>query len=430
MRLMLMAAVLLAPVSSQAQVYTEAEVAKRLKTLYKTFPPGRTIDTLTVVSTTVVGRSVTFRLTAPSLSPADYQTVLKDLPKSFASWYSISGLKEMITPNNVMFNVIVGFPAGQHPEIGIPINSKVCSQLNGPALESEVVVAAKPINQRFEDLKKRTAEVVAMVEATTSEQARKCDRYVDQNVAPIDLKIAKAGYINLTPKGEFETTAQYGIRRKSILNASAKNTLVIETTVDRDHLEYDADNQVIQIKPEAFALSGVSDGEPESGLAASLLLDQHGVDAHAFGNNVAVILRTADKTLRRYKAQNAFGASTNIEVVESSIEGILDRKFVPDGNILDESGIVFPVARASPHLVGTIPVSLAAAKLAKSSLRLAFVVQPKMPYLVSGTSAYPVKATMQNPQEINYRFSWLIADIQCGLAMDARGKVVGAFPTN
>ena len=46
---------------------------------------------------------------------------------------------------------------------------------------------------------------------------------------------------NTLEKGEFETTAQFEARKASS-NISSIDTAIIQTTVDRDEIKYDADN--------------------------------------------------------------------------------------------------------------------------------------------------------------------------------------------
>ena len=65
----------------------------------------------------------------------------------------------------------------------------------------------------------------------------------------------------------------------------------------------------------------------------------------------------------------------------------------------------------------------------KEELRIAFVVAPKAPYLVTGRRKANTP-TIRNRRHITENFTILVADIQCGLLMDGAGTVLGAYPTN
>ncbi len=257
--------------------------------------------------------------------------------------------------------------------------------------------------------------VVAVAAAATAE-AQSCDQFMGQTVAPVSFDAATAGLGKLTPKGEFETTAQFEARRAASAG-SIRGPLIIEKAPeDRKYLEYDADAQVLRLKSYAFH---------NTDLGTWNMLYAAGYNRKipaSTSSNIDVAISSIDKVVGSHEAQNAYGAKAQIAEIERTIKGIFER----EASFTDRD--LFPAAKDSPYVVGAIPLTPAEAMALKPTMRLAFVVVPKEPFLITGTHKVG-KTTIANPREITERFSLLIADIQCGLALDRGGKVLGAYPT-
>jgi hypothetical protein len=79
-----------------------------------------------------------------------------------------------------------------------------------------------------------------------------CERYVGQTVAPKPFDAAVARFANLTPKGEFETTAEYDARKTSVLGDAIDTIVISKDPEDREFFEYNADTRKLTILSYVF----------------------------------------------------------------------------------------------------------------------------------------------------------------------------------
>jgi len=245
-----------------------------------------------------------------------------------------------------------------------------------------------------------------------------CASYVGTTIAPISFDSATSKFGKLQPKGEFETTVQYEARKAAALQGSTGALIISKAPEDRKYIEYNADTQKLRVLSYAFHNSNF---DPWTAFY-SAKIDKSVLDANTSGNYDVVISQT-DLPTGTYTGTNSFGAKTRIVKVTRTTKAIFDRK-AP--SILND--YLFPAAAKEP-VVGEFSLPPAEAAVLKKTMKLAFVVVPKEPYLVRSTSSRG-RPTIQNPRDITENFSILIADIQCGLATDASNKVIGAYPTN
>ncbi|MCW3836796.1 hypothetical protein ACFQ1E_12035 [Sphingomonas canadensis] len=245
----------------------------------------------------------------------------------------------------------------------------------------------------------------------SSAASAQCASYVGQTVAPVLFEQVIASFGNIAPKGEFETTAAYQAR---VAAAGGGGPLIIsKKPEDPKYFAYDADNQVLRVQSYAFHNTNIGwweafyEAKP-AGITASTM------------SNIAIVISQTEKANGTYRAQNSYGASTDVVKIDRTTYSIFEREAPPGQyNVFD--------AEKDGNL-GSIPMDIATAQRTKPTLRIAFVVVPKAPYLVEGTHSVG-RVTVSNPRDVTEHFKIMIADLQCGLLMDSVNKVLAAYPT-
>lgn len=257
--------------------------------------------------------------------------------------------------------------------------------------------------------------------AVTSTRARaqelSCAEYVGQTIKPVSFASAVAPISKLPPKDEFETTADFEKRRASALTSLPSTLVIAKAPEDLKYFQYDAETRKLQIITYAFQ---------NLPFRISWAVSSAGMDEKIDVSplyNVEVVVSSLDKSTGTYQATNGYGAKTEVLKVHRTTAAIFDRK-ADDW----EHAQLFEAADKPPYVVGELEMSPEEARRLKPGLKLALVVTPKAPYLITGTHE-PYKVTMDNPMDITEDFAILIADIRCGLVTDAANKVLGAYPT-
>lgn len=250
-----------------------------------------------------------------------------------------------------------------------------------------------------------------------------CTSFVGQTIQPKTIDAVIARFATLTPKTEFETTAQYEARKASAVEG-ATGTVIISKDPGihpDDSFKYDADAKKLRIMGGAF-YGGHLD---ISALYAQGLQDK--IDVDSFFNIEVVIYQTDDPT-GTYQATNGYGAVTQVQEIHRVTKAIFDRKAndLPNRN---QTMNLFPnAAPYKPYVVGTLDMSSEDAQRVKPKLKIAFVVTPKAPFLIKGTYSRG-NVTRENPVDRTEDFAVLVADIHCALVTDAANRVLGAYPT-
>ncbi|HEY0147945.1 MAG TPA: hypothetical protein VGB70_02980 [Allosphingosinicella sp.] len=252
--------------------------------------------------------------------------------------------------------------------------------------------------------------------ATAAYGQDSCSKFVGQSVTPLTFQQAITKVPKVAPKGEFETTAQFESRRAAA--GSPRELIVAKEPEDRKYLEYNADTQRLGIKSYAFKNRNFSAWDAFYGTPA---YDQ--LEPSTMGN-IQVVINFSEAAGGTYQATNGLGNKFMVSKLNRKVEAIFDRK--PARGSYSEG--LFPVADKDPYMVGYLDIPLADAPRAKSSLKLAYVVEPKEPYLVQ--NSYKVgETTSVNGTDVTETATVLIADIRCGLVTDAANRVLGAYET-
>lgn len=241
-----------------------------------------------------------------------------------------------------------------------------------------------------------------------------CSSFVGTTVAPIDFNRAVASLKSTPPKDEFESTAAYQERL-----ASADNTapLIISKLLDTKLLAYNADAGQLEIMP--FAFSNIT-FDPWKTFYHS----KSGIDAstNSYGSsNRGVVISESYKHVGSYTAQNSFGTKVTVNRQTRTTKSIFESKELPHSE-----GIF--ISKTNQELLGTLPMSPAEAKKFRSTAKMAFVVIPMRPYVVRSTYETD-EATIDHPFDETVHATILIADLRCGLLMNAANLVMLSLET-
>jgi hypothetical protein len=262
---------------------------------------------------------------------------------------------------------------------------------------------------------------VAPVALTSSAQSQQCTTYVGQTVTPLTFDQAISHIPNVAPRGEYETTAQYEERRRAAGVGSGGPLIIVKTPENRDrYIRYDADAGRLAIQTYAFDNTGFDAWTALYGTPYIQALNPSTL------GNFDVVISEREVATGTYQGRNGFGATWPVTRVTRTLQAIYERPRGPRDGIT--SGL-FPSADEAPHVVGYLEMPPEVAQRTKPTMKLAFVVVPRDPYVIRSSYAGRGNITVQNPFDVTYTTTILVADVQCGLALDASNRVLGAFPT-
>ena len=409
-----------------------SQIQKRLENLAKTgmLRRGAKLGPLTVTTSTLTDRHLTTTLRTPAASESELQGLVREWPAALSTWCNEERLRVLIDEKNVTFTVGLVSINGQKL-IELSLNSTTCPQLRTKMLEAAALQAAAPaLDKRADELIKKSEAILKAIDLANSPQGVMCRSYVGKTPALSSFEAAAVAVPKLVLKDEFETTAQFEKRRRSQEQSLTRKSLVISVPVDRDYIEYDADAEQLEVGSLAFGVSALAE-TAQTGLAATMVLREEGLEASLLdGGNIAIFLGSIEKVTGSYFARNGLGIAVRVTEVDKTTRAIFDKENA--SGALGQARIraaMFPMAEIPPHLGASLKLPAMQAKELKSSLKLAYLVEPRAPFLVTGSiDSFP--ATFPSAKKVNEKFRFLIADIQCGFVLDKAGKVLEATPTN
>lgn len=260
-----------------------------------------------------------------------------------------------------------------------------------------------------------TMFLTAAIISSTALAQEPCTKLVGTTVSPSSFDAVWAKFGGFSPRGEYETSAQFEARANAVFPPEARPLVISKQPESRVFFEYDANAQTLRVSSLAFDMTGFAPWRAFlSARAASVQATP--------GKNIDVVLSQVDKVTGSYLATNPFGVRVKVTKVHRITKAIYDR----DGISFSEK--LFPDIDRG-NFIAELPMSPAEARSAKTTLSLAFVVRPKQPFFVSGE--HPLEdATLEHPKNVREEFSILIADIQCALVLNPQNKVLAAVLTN
>lgn len=245
--------------------------------------------------------------------------------------------------------------------------------------------------------------------------------YLGKKVFPSSFDEIAAIYGSIPEKDEFETTEQYKQRFQAATHNKQGPFIISKKVEDTKYFVYDADKRTLTVKTYAFdntkfdvsyAFLGVQN--PNVVLPSS----------RPFGFNIDVVISETDEITGSYVGQNSFGAKTHIQKITRTAKVIFQREIAP--NKIEEELFIKTGKDGRIGTISNIPPEQA--KKFRDNLRIAFVVQPKPPYIVKKryVDRYG-EPTIRHPKETVIDATILIADIQYGLLMDENNVVLDVY---
>lgn len=386
---------------------TPDQLQKALQSVAKNFPRKETSDGV-IKGATSGPKSIILHIVPNSAALTTALIQNKTFVSQFNQGFCIEPTLGLMRAYGVYVRISLE-PADQAPET-FDITSVTCAEYLNSTIEDIKVTAVTPMDPPIKE----------------TNETNICSSYVGQTVSRISFDTAFLRFAKLTPKDEFETTAQYEARTTAVVGSFGNAGLVISVPIDRDYLEYDADKQEMQIGAYAFGVPGIS--PTEASMAAWSVIEDTGTDAE-LSENVLVASSSFSRITGSRAVQNGLGIKATLREIERTTKGIFDRPIPDEGRLPRKQSWIFPNAYASPHWVGSITISPTAARMLKTTMQLAFVVRPKAPYIAKGTFDEFARAN-KGLEEVTEKVSLLIADVQCGLALDAKESVLASYPTN
>jgi hypothetical protein len=258
------------------------------------------------------------------------------------------------------------------------------------------------------------ALIVPMAASEAAAQDR-CPTFVGQTVEPETFYQVAASLGNVASKGEFETTAQYRARMTAV---GTGQRIIAKDRIDLDHMRYDADSGAFRV--ERYAFNNEYLDFPRA------LHDSRSVVPIEGSGSIGVVVSRVEVSTGQYEAQNGFGARATIQQVSRVTHAIYDRPARATSRGVER---LFVSESDDRGYIGRLPVPAAQAQALRPQFKIAFVAQPKPPFLTRGQYLL-AEPTVSNPVEIMESAEILIADLQCGLLMDATYRVLASYPMN
>ena len=259
--------------------------------------------------------------------------------------------------------------------------------------------------------------LIGFIGEINSGSAQICKSYVDKTIDPTSYEDVEK-LLSKVPlkKGEFETTVDFDSRIETI-SSTWPESFLIDYSLNKKYLKYDADNQTMTL--EQFAFSNI-------GFNYSVLFeygkppyDKIDVDTSRHGDNLQIVVSQTETSTGSYEATNSMGASISVELKERLTKVILDRAAKQDEEMFVNLEDPFDP-------VDVIKLPPKNAKILKENAKAAVLIFPKKPYFAKGVSGR-WEPTFERPTDIQESGVVIIADIQCAFLLDGNDKVVSAY---
>lgn len=268
----------------------------------------------------------------------------------------------------------------------------------------------------------RLAIFVATLVLAPPAVAQECSSYVGSTLHTQSFAQVRATLSEIpNVKGEFETTADFEARQRAFLSGFPEGPIVIETPLDLEYVEYNADSGVFSVKSFAIqnqrtdfnSLFGTS-GEFSGSVPYSML-----------GQIMAVLDKRESRT-GSYPASNAFGANVRVEEISRIIDVIYEG-IPPRGRGGAHIGDTFP--QTEGNIIFRISVPPTEARAARDGFRAAWIIEPKPPFYLEGPGR-GFRATFDVPRDVDETLRVIVADMRCGVLLDASNTVLASAPTH
>lgn len=275
------------------------------------------------------------------------------------------------------------------------------------ALLCTIAMVPAHAQTRLEQLREQTEDIKNFVDADNAKSAT-CARYEGTVVKPVTFDVLSQTLPKAITKGEFETSAQYQARIASTGTRPLPASAIIVLPADRTYASYAADSTTMTISSGAFDVGSFSEDTAADVSASFAIGDRDGK-----GTPVPVTVR--ETVTGTYNAQNLMGATFRVSDITRETKAL----YLTTKDL-------FPFAKRDTSPVMLFDVPLAGARLMKQTFKVALVIKPQPPYLLTYTFK-GVPPTALKPTHYTEHSSVILADVQCALVLDSHFRVLGSI---
>lgn len=262
--------------------------------------------------------------------------------------------------------------------------------------------------ERANSMKRATEEIAALIEAENQKSAL-CKSYEGQQVTVTAFDSFVRGLPKYITKGEFETTPQFDARVAAANKNIPTGPFVIVLPTNQKYIEYDADLSLMRVQAGAFDEGKFSDNTMAD-IKANYLTQEFR------DGRTAVPHSDSERLLQTYRAQTRLGVPFSISKYDLKVNSM----FVAAKKL-------FSYANDKYSLVMGFEVPVAQAARVKPTLKVALVVEPDSPFVITDTSDDERSPTLDRPSEYTYRSSIAFVKAKCSLVLDGQSKVLAAM---
>lgn len=261
---------------------------------------------------------------------------------------------------------------------------------------------------RFDQLKAATDDIAALLDADGRKSAL-CKGYIGQVTSPASFALLTTGLPDTSPKGEFETTAQYQARLAGAARQPTGRPFIVSVPANRDRLRYEADDKTMFVEAGAFRVGQFSD-EAGAELSASISIPEGLNGGTRIFHSVG-----AAKLIRSYSARSRSGVPFKVTEFERMTHAL----YVTAPKL-------FGFARAKESPVMGFEVPLTRAPQLKAGLSLALAIEPRAPFQWKGSFG-PTVPSLGTPNVYKERTIVAVVAARCGLVLDSQNRVLAAM---
>ena len=258
------------------------------------------------------------------------------------------------------------------------------------------------------ELQRASEEIAALIEAENRKSAL-CKSYEGQQVMVTTFDGLVRGLPKYTPKGEFETTAQFDARVDAAKKTPPTGPSVLVLPTNQKYIEYDAYLSLMRVQAGAF-----DEGRFHEDFMADATSSYFTREFKR--GRTAVPHSDSKRLLSTYRAQTRLGVPFTISKYDLKVNGI----YVTADKL-------FSYAKDKDSFVMGFEVQVAQAARVKPTLKVALVVEPDLPFLMTDTSDDERRPALDWPNEYTYRSSIAFVKPRCALVLDGQSRVLAAM---
>lgn len=263
--------------------------------------------------------------------------------------------------------------------------------------------------QSMQSLVQSGEDLIALFDAEEAKSPM-CKGYEGKIVTPTAFSTLVQRLSGPSPKGEFETTAQYQARLAATSASVPTSPVVVTIPVDRDYLSYNADNSLMLVQAGAFG-----DGEFSDVVDVQLTANYFGLIPKGIPEGIKVAHSRSERLVRTRTMRSGLG----IDVKVSDIDRFSNGFYIASPKL-------FTFAKRDDSPVMFFKAAPARAQSLKQTVRIALAVVPKAPYVFRAEQPAAVP-TLRNPVQYEDKLTAIYVDAKCALVLDAQSRVLASM---